>query len=197
MTSVYSIEADSNRRVLWATLGVGFVLSVGLHLGAGVGVSAYFSRVNQSIGSDEHAIEMFPDSQTPIDDRDELQLGQDQAKAASIHWLGVIDNPQEGQAPIDEVEQAQLVTQVGAKPESSSRPSPEAMPERAMPEEHASQEQMPEEQADVEANPEAIEEATQTLAQGIRVDIDAICQRYPKSEERIRRILPAMFAVAD
>lgn len=142
MTSVYPIEADTDRRALWATLGIGFVLSVGLHLGAGIGVSAYFSRVNQTDGADEQAIDILPDPTKPMPDQNELKLGDTKAKSASIHWLGVIDKPIEGQAPIDKVEQAELTTQVGANPESSSRPSPESMPKRALP----SEEPMPEEQ---------------------------------------------------
>ena len=64
--------------------------------------------------ANEHAMEMAPDANRPIAEPDELKLGAPESKTASISWLGVIEKPEEGEAPIDEVEQAALTTKAGA-----------------------------------------------------------------------------------
>ncbi len=176
MSSVYRVQSGfDDRRAMWLVLGAGLVLSVGLHVGAGVGASAYFSRSHLNQDRDDSAMEVMPDSSRPIAEPEELKLGAPESSTASISWLGVIEKPQEGEAPIDEVEQAALTTQAGATattaaPEIAVEPLPRPVEPIEMPIE------MPAEEPVEEPIEEPIEKQVQTPALELELEPEPVAE---------------------
>ncbi len=100
-------------------IGVCFVLSVLIHLGVGIGASNSISAALRTKQSPESAIAIQETPEQPLPE-DKPTLGLDAAKAASINWLGVLEDPELSDAPIADVEQAEFATQVGDAPETTA-----------------------------------------------------------------------------
>jgi len=124
MNQAITTNYASMHRASVITLIVGVIVSLVIHLGVGIGASGYFGQSRSGLlGS---AIEIEPDADRTPPPNEELKLGMEDSKHATINWLGVIEDPQLGQAPIAEVEQAEFTPRVGNAPStSSSEPSPE------------------------------------------------------------------------
>lgn len=133
-------------------LGVGFAVSVMIHLGVGVGASGYFGSVWGSDDSSDMPIETEPDSAELNVASDEIRLGMQDSVVASINWLGVIDNPEVGDAPEAEVEQAEFTRAIGDAPVTVS-PEPAAQP---MPEIEAVEQVAVQEEQGEEVEPESL-----------------------------------------
>ena len=109
------------------TLIAGLCVSLGIHLGFGYGASEYFASVWDAADSAENSIEMAPELAQLTLPKDQQRLGMREAQVASINWLGVIENPERGDAPIAQVEQAEFTRQIGNAPVAVS-PQPQAEP---------------------------------------------------------------------
>ncbi len=114
-------------RASGATLIAGLCVSLLIHLGLGYSASIYFSRVWDGAAFAERPIELAPELDPRALPEDQHQLGMQEAKSASINWLGVIENPERGDAPIAQVEQAEFTRQIGNAPVAVS-PQPQAEP---------------------------------------------------------------------
>jgi len=119
-------------------IAVCFVLSVLIHLGVGIGASNSINSDLRTEQTPESAITIEEMPEQPVPE-DKPTLGLDSAKVASINWLGVVEDPEQGDAPIADVEQAEFTTQVGDAPESVS---PVAVQEPTQPTEELTQESM-------------------------------------------------------
>ena len=145
-------------------IGVCFVLSVLIHLGVGIGASSSISAALSTKQSPESAIaiEEAPEQPAP---EDKPTLGLDSAKAASINWLGVLEDPEEGDAPIADVEQAEFTTQVGDAPETTAPITPQepTPPVERTAEQPTPELQVPIEEPKPEPEPEPVQEPVQEL----------------------------------
>lgn len=117
------------------TLVFAVFLSLFVHLAVGVGAGGYFGSIFGGNHSSDSEIDMEMDSQQVIPPMDELRLGLEESSVASINWLGVIDNPELGDVPVAEVEQADFTQQVGdsaveTSPQAAAEPQPEALVEQ-------------------------------------------------------------------
>lgn len=101
-------------------LAAGLILSMGIHLGVGIGASGYFSSLWRSTDSLSSPIEIEPGTMGAVLPPDPLRLGMEDASSASIHWLGVIEDPEVGEAAIAEVEQAQFTRRLGNAVETAA-----------------------------------------------------------------------------
>lgn len=136
-------------------IGVCFVLSVLIHLGVGIGASNSISSALRTTQSPESAIAIQETPEQPLP-KDKPTLGLDSAKAASINWLGVVEDPEEGDAPIADVEQAEFTTQVGDASETTAPVTPQ---EPTPPIEQVPEQPTPEPQDPIEeSDPEPIQE---------------------------------------
>jgi len=136
-------------------IAVCFVLSVLIHLGVGIGASSSISAALRTKQSPESAIAIKETPEQPQPE-DKPTLGLDSAKAASINWLGVLEDPEEGDAPIADVEQAEFTTQVGDAPETTAPVTPQ---EPTPPIEQVPEQPTPEPQDPIEeSDPEPIQE---------------------------------------
>ncbi len=126
-----SFAADSSsvstRHASVVTLGVGLCLSVAVNLGAGFGASEYFAGLGSFDDSSDTPINIEPENTASIQPPDKLHLGMQESSTASINWLGVIDNPEIGDAPQAKVEQAEFTRQSGNAPSTAS-PQPMIKP---------------------------------------------------------------------
>ncbi len=107
------------------TLIVGVCVSLAIHLGLGYGASEYFASVWDGADSVENPLEIAPEQAQLTLPKDQQQVGMRKAQAASINWLGVIENPELSNAPIAQVEQAEFTKQIGNTPVTIS-PEPYA-----------------------------------------------------------------------
>ncbi len=124
-------------------LCVCFVLSLLVHLMTAGGFARY-AQVRSGADLDSTNDISIPDMPVPPQPEDDpLRLGREDAKSASITWLGVLENPVEGDAPESEVDQAELAINTGI--EELAQPTPaqvtppiepvvEVTPEPAQPE---------------------------------------------------------------
>ena len=118
--STSTLQVDRNlAHTSLLTLAIGFVLSIILNLGAGIGVSGYYRSMSSSAQSSSTPIELMPDAMNPPPRQDQVHLGANESSQASIHWLGVVENPEPGDAQVAEVEQAAFTQSVGNGPESA------------------------------------------------------------------------------
>ncbi|PCI10289.1 hypothetical protein COB72_03690 [bacterium] len=117
----------STRHASVATLVAGLFLSVTINLGAGLGVSEYFAGFGTLDDDSDSSIEIEPDASAALLPADKLRLGMQESSTASINWLGVIDNPEIGDVPQAEVEQAEFSKQIGNAPKTAS-PMPAIQP---------------------------------------------------------------------
>tara|TARA_A100001391_G_scaffold82850_1_gene54168 strand:+ start:352 stop:1494 length:1143 start_codon:yes stop_codon:yes gene_type:complete len=145
-------------------IGVCFVLSVLIHLGVGIGASSSISAALRTKQSPESAIAIDETPEQPLPD-DKPTLGLDSAKAASINWLGVLEDPEVGDAPIADVEQAEFTTQVGDAPETTAPVTPQ---EPTPPVEQTAEQPTPELREPIEEpkpvpEPEPVQEPIQEL----------------------------------
>lgn len=113
------------------TLIAGLCVSLAIHLGFGFGATEYFASVWDAADSAENPIELAPELAQLTLPKDQQRLGMREAQAASINWLGVIENPELGDAPIAQVEQAEFTRQIGNAPVAVS-PQPQAEPTPAI-----------------------------------------------------------------
>ncbi len=127
MSAAFVPSCALSPRASGATLVAGLCASLLIHLGLGFGASAYFSRVWDGAAFAEHPVELVPELDPRALPEDHHQLGMQEAKSASINWLGVIENPERGDAPIAQVEQAEFTRQIGNAPVAVS-PQPQAEP---------------------------------------------------------------------
>lgn len=139
-------------------LGVCLVLSFIVHLITARGISSYAAS---SAGFDTTTIReiTIPDMPVPPQPREqELKLGREDAKSASITWLGVLENPTEGEAPESEVEQAELAINTGVQEVSQPSPAQPTPPVESTPEQNT-------EPAQISKEPEApaVEEVADEL----------------------------------
>jgi hypothetical protein len=116
----------SRHRVSTITLVIGAVVSLLVHLGVGVEAGRYFGSASHGLDSSGRAIEMDP-AVSAMPKPDEVHLGAQDATRASINWLGVVEEPEVGDAPVAEVEQAAFTKQVGDGAVAVS-PTPEVEP---------------------------------------------------------------------
>lgn len=118
----------------WIVLGVGCAISVFIHAGVGIGALGKAESLFGSHDSSSSAIDVNPIVQEAITAPKEIRLGMQDGKHASIHWLGVVENPQVGDAPIADVEQADLTTQEGNANQTTApqEPSEAAIQEQAV-----------------------------------------------------------------
>lgn len=127
-----SASAGASASVLIVCL----VLSVLVHIITAGGFSEYARSRPASHTQSGPEISM-PDMPLPEEHEDSpIQLGRQEAKSASITWLGVLENPIEGQAPESEVEQAELAINTGDRDVSQpdvaqSQQRPEQLPDVA------------------------------------------------------------------
>tara|TARA_R110002073_G_scaffold118918_4_gene259051 strand:+ start:2483 stop:3658 length:1176 start_codon:yes stop_codon:yes gene_type:complete len=158
------------------TLGVGVCLSLAVHLGVGLGASEYFASSAISKKHEDRAIAMEPERTDRVESRDELRLGMEESKVASINWLGVVENPEVGDVPEAEVEQAEFTRQIGdSEVTTSPEPQVQVQPPEQPPEQPADlaavlnpvQEVVDEVQSEVVAEP--IEQA---LTEQIELEVE-------------------------
>jgi len=116
MTSATMPSSYAIHRASAMTLIVGLIVSLMIHLGIGLGASGYFASAWRSGDAIGDPIVLDPDLAQTAPPPEELALGMEDASRASIHWLGVVEDPVEGVAPIAEVEQAQFTEQLGNAP---------------------------------------------------------------------------------
>lgn len=97
-----------------SVLVVCLVLSVLVHALTAGGIIRYAETHE---GQDPGSGEMLPPELPRQPDRDEpeIELGRADSRAASITWLGVRENPSEGDAPESVVEQAELAINTGVE----------------------------------------------------------------------------------
>jgi len=125
MNTASGTTHPSMHRVSAVTLSVGFVLSLAVHFGVGLGASGYFASIWRSSDSFSKPIEILPEPVRPSHQRDEIRLGMQDSTTASINWLGVIEDPQAGDAPIATVEQAEFTRDPGDAPVTTApEPTP-------------------------------------------------------------------------
>ncbi len=120
------------------------VLSLLVHLFTVGGFASYAKALE---GSDLEAPEniSIPDMPVPPQpEEDPLRLGREDAKSASITWLGVLENPIEGEAPESEVEQAELAINTGVQDITQPTPTPSTPVVETIPDPQSIPEQTPE-----------------------------------------------------
>ncbi len=106
---IRSTTAGASASVLIVCL----VLSVLVHIitAGGFGEFVRTRPANHAQSAPEISI---PDMPTPDQQEDPpIRLGRQESKTASITWLGVLENPLDGEAPESEVEQAELAIDSG------------------------------------------------------------------------------------
>lgn len=109
-------------------LCVCFVLSVLVHLMTAGGFARY-AQARAGANLDPTKEFTTPDMPVPPQpEADPLRLGREDAKSASITWLGVLENPIEGDAPESEVDQAELAVNTGNEELAQPTPSPAVPP---------------------------------------------------------------------
>ncbi len=134
-------------------LTVCLVLSLLVHLLSAGGFGSY---ARTHTGEDLFAIKeiTLPDMPVPPVREDEpIRLGREDAKSASITWLGVLENPIEAEAPESEVEQAELAINSGVQDITQPTPSVNTPPAEAISE----PESVPEEISEPAIEPEPIQ----------------------------------------
>lgn len=175
------------------SLGVGVCLSLAVHLGVGLGASEYFASSAISKKHEDRAIAIEPERTDRVDPREELRLGMEESKVASINWLGVVENPEVGDVPEAEVEQAEFTRQIGdSEVTTSPEPQVQVQPPEQPPEQPADlaavlnpvQEVFDEVQAEVITEP--IEQA---LTEQIELEVEtkeseALIEVQPEPVER-------------
>ncbi len=113
MGSVGFELVEDRRRVVAGAM----VLSILLH-GLIAVLIAVLAGLPSGAGAMTSPARMNEEMVKPVEDEDELQLGMNDAQAASINWLGIQQpEPVEGEAEISEVEQAAQTPVVGNAPE--------------------------------------------------------------------------------
>lgn len=80
----------------------------------------------------------------PVPEDESIRLGREDAKSASITWLGVLENPIEAEAPESEVEQAELAINTGVQDITQPTLSVNTPPAEAISEPESVPEQIPE-----------------------------------------------------
>lgn len=109
----------------WIVLGVGCAISIVIHAGVGIGALGKAESLFGARDSNSSVMDMNPIvQQDELEQEKEIRLGMQDGKHASINWLGVVENPQEGDAPIAEVEQADLTTRVGNANQTTAAQDP-------------------------------------------------------------------------
>lgn len=175
------------------TLGVGVCLSLAVHLGVGLGASEYFASSTISKKHDDRAIAIEPERTDRVESREELRLGMEESKVASINWLGVVENPEVGDVPEAEVEQAEFTRQIGdSEVTTSPEPQVQVQPPEQPPEQPADlaavlnpvQEVVDEVQAEVITEP-----IKQALTEQIEIEVEtkeseALIEVQPEPVER-------------
>ena len=120
------------------------VLSLLVHLFTAGGFASYAKALEGS-GIEAPENISIPDMPVPPQpEEDPLRLGREDAKSASITWLGVLENPIEAEAPESEVEQAELAINSGVQDITQPTPTQTAPPVETIPEPEFVPEQIPE-----------------------------------------------------
>jgi hypothetical protein len=121
---IRSTTAGASASVLIVCL----VLSVLVHIITAGGFGEYVRArpANHAQSAPEISI---PDMPAPDQQEDPpIRLGRQESKTASITWLGVLENPLDGEAPVSEVEQAELAIDSGnsevTQPEANESQQP-------------------------------------------------------------------------
>ena len=120
------------------------VLSLLVHLFTAGGFASYAKALEGS-GIEAPENISIPDMPVPpVPEDDPIRLGREDAKSASITWLGVLENPIEAEAPESEVEQAELAINSGVQDITQPTPTQTAPPVETIPEPEFVPEQIPE-----------------------------------------------------
>lgn len=120
------------------------VLSLLVHLFTAGGFASYAKALEGS-GIEAPENISIPDMPVPPQpEEDPLRLGREDAKSASITWLGVLENPIEAEAPESEVEQAELAINSGVQDITQPTPTQTTPPVETIPEPEFVPEQIPE-----------------------------------------------------
>ena len=120
------------------------VLSLLVHLFT-VGGFASYAKALEGSGLEAPENISIPDMPVPPQpEEDPLRLGREDAKSASITWLGVLENPIEGEAPESEVEQAELAINTGVQDITQPTPTPSTPVVETIPDPQSIPEQTPE-----------------------------------------------------
>lgn len=120
------------------------VLSLLVHLFTAGGFASYAKALEGS-GIEAPENISIPDMPVPPQpEEDPLRLGREDAKSASITWLGVLENPIEAEAPESEVEQAELAINSGVQDITQPTPTQSTPPVETIPEPEFVPEQIPE-----------------------------------------------------
>lgn len=120
------------------------VLSLLVHLFT-VGGFASYAKALEGSGLEASENISIPDMPVPPQpEEDPLRLGREDAKSASITWLGVLENPIEGEAPESEVEQAELAINTGVQDITQPTPTPSTPVVETIPDPQSIPEQTPE-----------------------------------------------------
>tara|TARA_E500000318_G_scaffold5598_2_gene5832 strand:- start:159916 stop:161082 length:1167 start_codon:yes stop_codon:yes gene_type:complete len=120
------------------------VLSLLVHLFT-VGGFASYAKALEGSGLEAPENISIPDMPVPPQpEEDPLRLGREDAKSASITWLGVLENPIEGEAPEFEVEQAELAINTGVQDITQPTPTPSTPVVETIPDPQSIPEQTPE-----------------------------------------------------
>lgn len=120
------------------------VLSLLVHLFT-VGGFASYAKALEASGLEASENISIPDMPVPPQpEEDPLRLGREDAKSASITWLGVLENPIEGEAPESEVEQAELAINTGVQDITQPTPTPSTPVVETIPDPQSIPEQTPE-----------------------------------------------------
>ena len=120
------------------------VLSLLVHLFTAGGFASYAKALEGS-GIEAPENISIPDMPVPpVPEDDPIRLGREDAKSASITWLGVLENPIEAEAPESEVEQAELAINSGVQDITQPTPTQTTPPVETIPEPEFVPEQIPE-----------------------------------------------------
>lgn len=121
---IRSTTAGASASVLIVCL----VLSVLVHIITAGGFGEYVRTRPANLAQSAPEISI-PDMPTPDQQEDPpIRLGRQESKTASITWLGVLENPLDGEAPESEVEQTELAIDSGnlevTQPEANESQEP-------------------------------------------------------------------------
>lgn len=109
-----------------------------MHLGIAAGAGGYLSRSVPRDGASGKPIKLTGEAiRIPSADPKKIRLGRQDANQATITWLGVVEDPVQGDAPESQVEQAAFTTQEGNAEQTTAAtemPMPEPMPPEPTPE---------------------------------------------------------------
>ncbi len=121
-------------RASLAVLSAGLLVSAAINFGWVLGAGAYLGGGFARSGASGKPIELAEDAvEMTAPMPKEVPLGRRDAKQAAITWLGVVENPVEGDAPESEVEQAAFTTRAGDAARTATMSPGAALPPGATP----------------------------------------------------------------